>query len=86
MIDNNDNDNLPQSILSRGGCLSYALAAREEILADGLPYRRWWVPNTCTSSSQLIDVAKAFGDLNLVVSLEFGCYLVFITDSMFLQV
>ena len=41
MIDNADNDNLPQSILSRGGCLSYALVAREEILADGLPRRRW---------------------------------------------
>lgn len=31
-------DTLPQSILSRRGWLPYALAAREEILADGLPY------------------------------------------------
>lgn len=31
-------DTLLQSILSRGGCLPYALAAREEILAIGHPY------------------------------------------------
>ena len=80
-------DNLPQPILSRGSCLSYALAAREEILADGLLNRRWCIPNARTFSlSRLIDVAKAFGDLNLVVSLGFGCCQVFIIDPMFLPV